>query len=127
MVIDNKLLLCSDQPVSTSVTSKVLDLGYNGSNITPLYISVKLTNGNSSGTIDTIKVQTAAAPGFSGPIDEMTVNVSKSLKQTKPCNLAQFFCPITSQGRYVRLVFTGSAPVGGKLWAVISADVQVPM
>ena len=51
------------------------------------------------------------------------------------CTLAQFYCPLEPSARYVRLVVTGSstssaaaeAIAGGKLWAYISPDVQVPI
>ena len=125
--IDAKLLLCSDKAVAASVTSDVIDLGMNGAVLNPLYISAKLTVGCSSGSITSIKVQSSATEAFSSAVDEMTVNVPTSVVQNRPCNLAQFFCPIKPANRYVRVVFTGSSPAGGKLWAYLSPDIQVPL
>lgn len=125
--IDAKLLFCSDKAVAASVTSDVIDLGKNGAVLHPLYISAKLTTGCTSGSMTSIKVQSSATEAFSNAVDEMTVNVPASLVQSRPCNLAQFFCPIQPANRYVRLVFTGSSPSGGKLWAYLSPDIQVPI
>jgi len=128
-VIDAKLLLCSDKAVGASVNSDAVDLGANGAVLQPLYISAKLTVGCSSGSIATVKVQSSSTSNFASSVDEMTVNVPASVVQTRPCNLVQFFCPIKPTNRYVRLVFTGgnTTPAGGKLWAYISTDVQVPI
>ena len=125
--IDAKLLFCSDKAVAASVTTDVIDLGKNGAVLQPLYISVKLTEGCSSGSMTSVKVQSAATEAFSGAVDEMTVNVPTSVVQTRPCNLAQFFAPIKPGNRYVRLVIAGSSPTGGKLWSYMSPDVQVPL
>ena len=125
--IDSKLLFCSDKAVAASVTTDVIDLGKNGSVLVPLYISVKLTEGCTSGSMTNVKVQSASTESFSDAVDEMTVQVPASVVQTRPCNLVQFFAPITPSKRYVRLVMTGSSPAGGKLWAYMSPDVQVPI
>lgn len=125
--IDAKLLFCSDKAVAASVTSNVIDLGANGAVLRPLYISAKLTVGCASGSMTSVKVQSAATEAFSSATDEMTVNVPASVDQTRPCNLVQFFAPIKPGNRYVRLVFTGSSPSGGKLWAYMSPDIQVPI
>ena len=124
-VIDAQLLFCSEKAVGATVNSDVIDLGKNGAVIHPLYISAKLTTGNSAGTITSVKVQSADTEDFDSSVDEMTVNVSASMDQTRPCNLAQFFAPIKPGNRYVRLVFTGASAAGGKLWAAMSPDVQV--
>ena len=128
-VIDAKLLLCSEKEVGASVISDVIDLGSNGAVLHPLFIAAKLTTGNTAGTVSTVKVQSSDTEAFSSPVDEMTVNVPASVVQTRPCNLAQFFCPIKPGNRYMRLVFTGGSttPQGGKLWAYMSPDVQVPV
>lgn len=126
-VIDAKLLFCSDKPVAASVTTNVVDLGKNGAVLVPLYISVKLTEGCTSGSMTSVKVQSAATEAFSGAVDEMTVQVPASVVQTRPCNLVQFFAPISPANRYVRLVMTGTSPAGGKLWAYMSPDIQAPI
>lgn len=126
-VIDAKLLFCSDKPVAASVTTNVVDLGKNGAVLVPLYISVKLTEGCTSGSVTSVKVQSAATEAFSGAVDEMTVQVPASVVQTRPCNLVQFFAPISPANRYVRLVMTGTSPAGGKLWAYMSPDIQAPI
>lgn len=126
-VIDAELLFCSDKAVAASVTTNVVDLGKNGAVLVPLYISVKLTEGCTSGSMTAVKVQSASTEAFSSPVDEMTVQVPASVVQTRPCNLVQFFAPINPANRYVRLVMTGSAPQGGKLWAYMSPDIQAPV
>ena len=127
VMIDYELIMCKDMDTAASVTTAAVDLGKNGANLTPLYTSVKLTQGVASGSITTIKLQTAADEAFSSPVDEVTITVPASIKQTRPCNLAQFHCPISPQNRYARLVISGSNPAGGKLWAYITGDVQVPL
>ena len=126
-LIDYELIMCKDKATAATVTTDVVDLGKNGANLTPLYTSVKLTQGLASGSVTSIKLQTAADEEFSSPVDEMTVTVPASVQQTRPCNLAQFHCPISPQNRYARLVITGSSPTGGKLWAYITGNVQVPL
>ena len=125
--IDAKLLLCSDKAVAASVTTDAIDLGKNGAVLVPLYVSVKLTEGCESGSMTSVKVQSASIAEFSDAVDEMTVQVPASVVQTRPCNLVQFFAPISPAKRFVRLVMTGSSPVGGKLWAYLSPDIQVPI
>ena len=126
-LIDYELIMCKDKDTAASVNTDVVDLGKNGANLSPLYVSVKLTQGLTSGSINTIKLQTAEDEVFTSPVDEVTITVPASIIQTRPCNLAQFHCPISPQNRYARAVITGSAPVGGKLWAYITGDVQVPL
>lgn len=125
--IDAKLLFCSDEDVSASVTTRAIDLGKNGAVLNPLYISAKLTEGCTSGSITSVTVQSATTAEFTDAVDEMTVNVPVSVVQTRPCNLVQFFAPISPAKRYVRLVISGSSPAGGKLWAYMSPDIQVPV
>ena len=127
VMIDNELVMCKDKDTAATVTTDVVDLGKNGANLTPLYTSVKLTQGLTGGSVTSIKLQTAADAAFSSPVDEMTITVPSSVKQTRPCNLAQFLCPISPQNRFARLVISGSSPAGGKLWAYITGDVQVPL
>lgn len=126
-LIDYELIMCKDEPTAANVTTEPVDLGKNGANLSPLYISVKLTQGLTGGSIDTIKLQTAEDEAFGTPVDEVTITVPASIKQTRPCNLAQFHCPISPANRYARLVISGSSPAGGKLWGYITGNVQVPL
>lgn len=129
-VIDVKLIFMQDKATAASVTSEVLDLGKNGANLNPLYIDVKLTTGVTAGSVASVKVQSSTDEAFSAPIDEQTTFIrADAAKQKRPCQLVQTFCPITPGARYVRLVVTGdtTAPTGGKLWAYISTDIQVPI
>nr|DAF08867.1 MAG TPA: major capsid protein [Caudoviricetes sp.]DAO96621.1 MAG TPA: major capsid protein [Caudoviricetes sp.] len=60
----------------------------------------------------------------------MVVTIGKTAEQQKhACQLAQFFASIQPQGRYVRVKITGdtTAPAGGKIWAYLSPDIQVPV
>ena len=135
-VIDAALVFMNGTAAGASVTSDVCDLGANGSLVHQIYVSVKLTEGVTAGAVESVKVQTATDSSFTSPVDEMEVFVkADATKQKKPCTLAQFYCPLEPSARYVRLVVTGSttgdsggtAIAGGKLWAYISPDVQVPI
>lgn len=135
-VIDAALVFMNGTAAGASVTSDVCDLGKNGSLVHQIYVSVKLTEGVTAGAVESVKVQTSADSSFSSPVDEMTVNIKPDkTKQKKPCTLAQFYCPLEPSARYARLVVAGSttgsaaaeAIAGGKLWAYISPDVQVPI
>ena len=135
-VIDAALVFMNGTAAGASVTSDVCDLGTNGSLVHQIYVSVKLTEGVTAGNVKSVKVQTATDSSFTSPVDEMEVFVkADATKQKKPCTLAQFYCPLEPSARYVRLVVTGSttgdsggtAIAGGKLWAYISPDVQVPI
>lgn len=135
-VIDAALVFMNNTAAGASVTSDVCDLGKNGSLVHQIYVSVKLTEGVTAGAVESVKVQTSTDDTFTSPVDEMTVNIKPDkTKQKKPCTLAQFYCPLEPSARYVRLVVTGSSTsttaaeniAGGKLWAYISPDVQVPI
>lgn len=127
-VIDASLVFLKTIDTAATVTSETLDLGKNGVNTNPLYIDVKLSQGVTGGSVTSVKVQSSADEGFSAPIDEMTITVGKTAaEQKRPCTIAQAFCPIHPGGRYVRLVVAGNSPAGGKLWAYISPDIQVPV
>ena len=135
-VIDAALVFMNNTAAGTTVNSGVCDLGENGSVVHQIYVSVKLTEGVTAGAVESVKVQTSASSDFSSPVDEMTVNIKPDkTKQKKPCTLAQFYCPLEPSARYVRLVISGSTTsttaaeniAGGKLWAYISPDVQVPI
>ena len=128
-MIDAELILCQDTDTAATVTSSVLDLGRNKV-LKPLYIDVKLTQGVTTGRVKSVELQTSADEAFASPITEMVVTVGKTAEQQKrPCQLAQFFAAIQPQGRYARLKITGdtTAPAGGKLWAYLSPDIQVPL
>lgn len=130
-VIDKSLIFMQDVAVGASVNSSVLDLGGKLANVNPLYIDVKLTTGVTAGSVVSVKVQSSDTEAFTKATDEIEVTIAKSATEQKsPCQLAQFFCPIRPGNRYVRLVATGdktTAPVGGKLWAYMSPDIQVPL
>lgn len=132
-VIDAKLIYMNNTAAGESVTSNVIELGANGSNLNPLYIDVKLTEGVTAGAVKSVKVQSSVDKAFTTPIDEMEIFIPAARNQKVPCQLVQTFCPITPGGRYARLVVTGStttdgtAIAGGKLWAYISPDIQVPV
>lgn len=117
MVLDAKMIFCEDEAVSASMTSKVVSLGKNGAVVDPLTIQVNLTKGNTSGSIDTITLQSSEDEAFTKPITEAAYTVASSIDQTKPAVLAQFKSPVKPGGRYVRLAVAGSTPVGGKLTA----------
>ena len=136
MQLDVAMVFMDNVAAGTSVTSDVLDLGKNGSLVHQIYVSVKLTEGVTAGAVESVKVQTATDSNFTTPIDEMTVNIKPDkTKQKRPCALANFYCPLEPSARYVRLVVAGStaesaakeAIAGGKLFAVISQDVQIPI
>nr|DAL45784.1 MAG TPA_asm: major capsid protein [Caudoviricetes sp.] len=129
VMIDAKLILCENVDTAATVTSSVLDLGRNKV-LKPLYVDVKLTQGVSAGRVKSVELQTSADKAFTTPITEMVVTVGKTAEQQKrACQLAQFFAAIQPQGRFVRVKITGdtTAPAGGKLWAQLSPDIQVPL
>ncbi|MCQ2282371.1 MAG: hypothetical protein MJZ99_07085 [Bacteroidales bacterium] len=124
--IDNELIFLNDVDTAATVNSAVLDLGTKGAWLHPLYIDVKLTKALASGNITTIKVQSAATKEFTAPADEMQVTVPAAVNQTAgPATLAQFFAPIRTGNRYVRIVVTGTSPTGGKLTAYMSSGAAV--
>ncbi len=129
MILDNELLFDDGSTdVGASVTSaKVIDLGKNGSVYDPIDIQVNLSTANTAGTVASVKVQSSTDAAFTTPVDEATFYVPSSVKQTKPCVLAQFKCPITFQSRYVRLQYAGgtTAPTGGKITAFMTKGLAV--
>ena len=119
--IDAQLLLSENQAVTgTDANSNVIDLGSTGGFMHPLYFDVKLTTPMTSGKITKVKVQSAATEGFDSPADEVEVSVPDSLIQTRACTVAQFFSPIKYGNRYIRLVYTASEAVGGKVFAYMT-------
>lgn len=128
MYIDAQNLFFEDKPVAASLTSDVVDLGTGGAFMHPLYIDVKLTAPMTSGSMDSFKVQSAADEAFTTPVDEVEIFVATSIDQTaKAQTLAQFFCPIKVGNRYIRLVGTGTTPVGGKVTASMVNGIKVDM
>lgn len=129
VMIDAKLILCENADTAATVMSSVIDLGRNKV-LKPLYVDVKLTQGVSAGRVKSVELQTSADKAFTTPITEMVVMVGKTAEQQKhACQLAQFFAAIQPQGRFARVKITGdtTAPAGGKLWAYLSPDIQVPL
>lgn len=129
VMIDAKLILCEDVDTAATVASKALDIGRNKS-LRPLYVDVKLTKGVTAGRVKSVELQSSADESFSAPITEMVVTIGKTAEQQKyACQLAQFFASIQPQGRYVRVKITGdtTVPAGGKIWAYLSPDIQVPV
>lgn len=128
MYVDNELIFFNDTAVAAKVDSTVLDLGTTGGWVHPLYIDVKLSNPVTSGTVDTITLQSSDTKAFTSPVDEVTITVPKSIDQkAHAATLAQFFAPIKTGNRYVRLEAKGTTPVGGKLYACLVNGVSVGM
>lgn len=127
--IDAQLLLSENQPVtSTSTNSNVIDLGSTGGFMHPLYFDVKLTTPmTTSGKITKVKVQSSETKKFESPADEVEVSVPASLIQTRACTVAQFFSPIKYGNRYIRLVYTASGSVDGKVFAYMTDGIQVTL
>jgi len=124
--IDNELIFCKDKeltaaesPATTSnTTTDVIDLGTNGANIHPLFIDVKLTKKFSTGNVAKITVQSSAASNFNSATDEMAVEIPSTGQTSGVMTLAQFYAPIRTGNRYVRLKIGGAAsPTGGKVTA----------
>lgn len=125
MYVDNELIFFNDTAVAASVDSAVLDLGNTGGWVHPLYIDVKLSQAVTSGTVDTITLQSSDTKSFASAVDEVTITVPKSIDQKHPATLAQFFAPIKTGNRYVRLRAKGTTPAGGKLYACMVNGVAV--
>ncbi len=125
-MIDAELIFSEEQAVGVTVIStNVIDLGGATKLIHPLFFDVKLCTACSSGTMDTVTVQSATDSVFTTPVDEVTITVPASLDQTKPCTLAQFYAPISHGNRYVRLKYTGTSPADGKMFAYMSNGTQL--
>lgn len=125
--IDAELISIENVDAAASVNGKVLDLGDNGALASPMFCVVRLTKGCDTGKVTAVKVQTSAAQAFTDPVDEMTVTVGAGIDQAKPCDLVQFFLPLQMQNRYCRIVVTGEAPTGGKLWAYLTPEFNIPV
>ena len=126
--IDNELLMFNDEAAAASMTSAAFDLGTNGGFNHPLFFDVKLTEALTSGSVDSIKVQSSVDSVFTTPVDEVEITVPSSIDPTAgPATLAQFFAPIKLSNRYVRLVITCTTPVGGKVSAYMTNGIGVPL
>ena len=126
MIVDNELIFLNQVDTAAKVDSTVLDLGTTGGWVHPLYIDVKLTKPVTSGTVDTITLQSSATEAFASPVDEVTITVAKSIDQkAHAATLAQFFAPIKTGNRYVRLQVKGTAPTGGKIYGCLVNGVAV--
>ena len=128
MIVDNELIFFDHTAVAAKMDSKVLDLGTKGGWVHPLCVDVKLSNPMTSGTMDTVTLQSSATEAFTSPVDEVTITVPKSIDQkAHAATLAQFFAPIKTGNRYVRLEVKGTAPAGGKLYACLVNGIAVGM
>ena len=125
--IDAELISIENEATAASVNGKVLDLGENGVTNSAMYCKVSLTQGCKSGKVTAVKVQSAATAAFTSPVDEMTVTVPAGADQSVPCDLVQFRLPLQMQNRYCRIVVTGDAPTGGKLWAYLTPEFNIPV
>lgn len=133
MLVDATLILLDNVDVTATVNSSVIDLGADGPLCKSLYLNVKLTKALTAGAINSIKVQSSAdgTSSFSTPHDEVTFIPNAT--QDEPGNLVQAFMPLAPKHRYVRIVVDGDGgddgtdATGGKLWAALSTDVQVPL
>lgn len=122
--IDCELFFMNDAAVSATMTSDAIDLG-KGPVGHPLFIDVKLTKAMTSGSMSSIIVQSSSTSNFASAVDEVTITVPSSVVQTAPATLAQFFAPIRTDNRYVRLKLTGTSPVGGKVSAFMANGATV--
>lgn len=124
-VIDSELILIENQATTASLESSIIDLGVGGATSNPLYLDVKLSQKLTSGSVDSIKVQSADTEEFGSPQDEYTININNATEQTvKACQLVQAFLPVKPK-RYLRITVTGTSPEGGKIWAYASTDIQL--
>ncbi|MDD3534511.1 MAG: hypothetical protein PHR27_10870, partial [Candidatus Cloacimonetes bacterium] len=112
--VDNELFLMQDANVGATMTSSVVEMGSKGGFNHPLYFDVKLTKAMTSGTMSTIKVQSSDKQDFSTNVaTEVEITVPGSIVQTAgPATLAQFYAPIKLENKFIRLVITGTSPVG---------------
>lgn len=129
MYVDNELFLCNGTTVAASVTTSAIDIGNTGGFNHPLFFNVGLSEGISVGAVTAIVVQTATDAVFTTPVDEMEIVPSAS-GQTAACTLAQFFAPLKTKNKYLRLKITAAAGVGetltgGKLMAVMTNGIPV--
>lgn len=127
-VLDKELIFFEAEAVSADMTSKVVNVGPNGGMTKPLFVDVKLSEKLTSGSIDSVKVQSAADEAFTAPVDEMEIMVQHKDQQTKrPMQLVQAYLPLKPAYKYLRLVITGTTPAGGSIWAYLSPDVQLSL
>lgn len=126
--VDNELFMFNDTAVAATMTSPAFDLGTSGSWVHPLFFDVKLTKAMTSGKMTLVKLQSSADEAFSSDVDEVAITVPASIDQAAgPATLAQFYAPIKTGNRYVRLVIAGSSPAGGKLSAYMTNGVSMAL
>lgn len=124
-VIDSELILIENQATAASLESSIIDLGFGGGTSSPLFMDVKLSQKLTSGSIDSVKVQSSDSKDMSSPQDEYTININNASEQTqRACQLVQAFLPVKPK-RYLRITITGTSPEGGKIWAYASTDIQL--
>jgi len=123
MIIDGDLILSENQAISAaSVNSTAIYVGPSNKIYHTLFANVNLTTPFTSGKISKINLQTAADQAFTSPVDLMEVTLLDGIDQTKTANLTQFRLPAATQD-YVRLVYTATSPVGGKVFATLNKEV----
>ena len=126
--IDAENTLINTADLGSAITGPIVDLGSKGGFLSPLYIDAKLTKKLTSGSIDSLTLQSSATDTFDSPVDEVTITVPASAPQTsKPCTLAQFHAPIKPSNRYIRLKAAATSPVGGELFAAMQNGIKVDM
>ena len=126
--VDNELFMFNDEAASATMTSPAFDLGAGGNWVHPLFIDVKLTKAMTSGKMTTVKVQSSADDAFSSDVDEIALTIPASIDQEAgPATLAQFYAPIKTGNRYIRLVISGTSPAGGKLSAYMANGVSLAL
>lgn len=125
MIIDGDLILSENQTIdAASVDSKTIYVGPSNKVYHTLFVNANLTTPFTSGKIDKIKLQTASDQAFTTPVDLMEVTLLAGIDQTKTANLAQFRLPAATQD-YVRLVYTATSPVGGKVFTTLNKEVPL--
>ena len=126
--VDNELFMFNDTAAAATMTSPAFDLGTSGNWVHPLFFDVKLTKAMTSGKMTSVKVQSSADEAFSSDVDEIALTIPASIDQTAgPATLAQFYAPIKTGNRYIRLVITGTSPAGGKLSAYMANGVSLAL
>ena len=126
--IDAENILVNTAELGSAITGPVVDLGSKGAFMSPLYIDAKLTKKLTSGSINSLTLQSSPAEAFTAVTEEVKITVPSSLSQTsKPCTLAQFHAPIKPGNRYIRVKASASSPVGGELFVAMQNGMKVDM
>jgi len=116
--IDAENTFMKSVTLTTATTySDTIDLGSKGPFVSPLKVDVKLTKKLTSGSVNSLTIQSASSGVFA---DEVKISVPASAPQTsKPCTLAQFHAPIKPGNRYIRMKVDATSPVGGEITATM--------